>query len=226
MLRKILLMAVVVLLGAGQSLGAIIFQLISTENSSTVVSQASGVVGTGYSRGNGLTLASGGTFNSQGFNLNGNEAAAISSNDFVEWSFTSSSAIDLTSFDIRYDRSAEGPSELRIDFSSNGGAFTTVHNDANVSVLGENNLGIILNSTGVTAGAFRLFAWGATDTNGTFDLENNASIGVDGANPVSFELNGTITSVPEPSSISLVSLMGCSALVAAYRRRKAKSKVA
>lgn len=225
MLRTILLMAAIVLCGTGQSFGAIIFQLISAENSSTVVSQAPGVVGTGYSRGNGLTSATGVTFNSRDFTLNGTQADAVTNDDFVQWSFTSSNAFNLTDFDIRYDRSGGGPTNLRIDFQANGGAFSTVFTDTDVSSAGENNVGIALSSNSVTSGVFRLYGWGAADLLGTFDLENNAAIGTSSGGNVSFELNG-ITAVPEPSSIALVSLMGCTGLVAAYRRRKAKSTVA
>ena len=38
--------------------------------------------------------------------------------------------------------------------------------------------------------------------------------------------NGSVTAVPEPTSIALVSLMCCTGFVAAFRRRIAKSKIA
>ena len=226
MLKKLLIVVVAVVCGASNSFGDIIFQIVSADPSSTVVGQATGVLGTGYSRGAGLAAQGGGsTFNSDNFTLNGTETSAVANNDFVQWSFTSSNAYDLQNFDIRYDRSPQGPINIRIDFQSNGGVFSTVFVDTSVDADGENNIGISLNSTGVTSGVFRLYGWGATSTAGTFDLENASAIGTNAGNNVSFELHG-ITAVPEPSSIALFSLMGCTGLIAVYRRRRAKFKVA
>ena len=224
MLKKFLLTAVVLLCEAGQCFGDIIFQIVSADPASTVVGQATGVVGIGYSRGSGIdAVAGGGTFNSDNFTLNGTESQAVTNNDFLEWSFTSGvNSYDLKTFDLRYDRSPTGPTNLRIDFQSNGGAFATVFTDVAVNVNGEDNAGISLSVIAVTSGKFRLYGWGATDVAGTFDFENAAAIGTNGANPVSFELNGTITAVPEPTSLVLLGIAGCTGLVAAYRRRRSK----
>jgi predicted extracellular nuclease len=131
-----------------------------------------GVTGLDLTRGSGINQNAGGTFNSNSWN-GIDLASAQTANDFLQWGFTSTTAYDLTDFDIRYDRSGTGPNSLAIQASINGGSFQTIFTDTNVNEAGENNLDIDLSAfDNVTSATFRLFAWGARSSQGTFDIED------------------------------------------------------
>jgi hypothetical protein len=197
---------VTVLLFAAPAQADIIFQLVSTDPS-VPQNGAAGVVVLPYARGAGLTAAAGTTFNSQDFAMNANDAVA--GDDYIEWGFVSPTVFNLSSFNVRYDRSPTGPTEARIEFKTTvgaGGSFQTVFSDNDISVNGENNLSIDLSSfDNVTSGTFRLIAWGATSPAGTLDFENSTVIG-GGPLAVSFQLEGTIAAIPEPSTFSLIAV--------------------
>lgn len=186
----------------------VMFEIVSgpTVSESSSQNVASGISATTYTRGPGLSPAgASSTFNSSGFTVSGTEANAVTNGDFITWGFSSATPYDLTDFDIRYDRSATGPSGIRIDFQANGGAFQTVWSDATVDVNGETIIGTSLASFGnVTSGIFRLIGFGATDSGGTFDFENTAAISSPNS---SFQLNGSPTAVPEPKSVAFLAAL-------------------
>ncbi len=227
MVRSIAALSLVLALG-NSAVAGLILQIISgpTASESSLGNSHPGINIVGFTRGPGIVADSGSTFNSSGFNVGGSEANAITTGDYIEWSFASPTAFDLDDFDIRYDRSLTGPSSLRIDFNPNNSGFITVFSDSSVSETGENVLGVSLSAfDNVSNGRFRLYAWGATAASGTFDFENAAAIGTNSSgSPVSFELNGTITAVPEPSSMALLSAVGGAAAVLKLRRRGKKSQ--
>jgi hypothetical protein len=196
------------------------FEIVSgpTVSASSAQNAAAGISVTTYTRGSGLSPAgASSTFNSSGFTVGGTEANAVTNGDFITWGFTSATPFDLTDFGIRYDRSANGPSGIRIDFQANGGAFQTVLSDAAVSDLGETIIGTSLASFGnVTSGTFRLIGFGASATAGTFDFENDAAISSPDS---SFQLNGTPTAVPEPASAVIVGTLFLGSVVGARLRR-------
>lgn len=225
MVRSVLLVGLAFGLFASTARGGLILQVISgpDANSSSAGITAVGVGLIGFSRGPGIATESpSATFNSTSFTLNGTEIDAVLNGDYIEWSFTSTSSYNLDDFDLRYDRSPSGPSSLRVDFNANNSGFTTVLRDAAISDAGENAIGISMSSfDGITSGTFRLYAWGATNTTGTFDFENASAIGVNQlSNPVSFELNATLTAVPEPSSMLLLGLAGVTVGVGRRWRQK------
>lgn len=227
MVRSMVVLSLVLALGNSASAG-LILQIISgpTASASSLGNSHPGINLTGFTRGPGIQADSpSATFNSSGFTVAATEAIAIANGDYIEWGFTSPTAFDLDDFDIRYDRSPAGPSSLRIDFNPNNSGFITVFSDASVSDAGENVLGVSLSTfDNISNGVFRLYAWGASASTGTFDFENAAAIGTNlGGTPVSFELNGTITAVPEPSSMALLSVVGGVAAVWKLRRRGKKS---
>ena len=202
----------------------VMFQILSgpTVSESSAQNEASGISVFTYSRGSGLTEAgTSSTFNSTEFALNGTEANAITNGDFITWGFTSAVPYNLTDFDIRYDRSDTGPTGIRIDFQANGGAFQTVLRDLVVDANGETIIGTSLTSFGnVTSGTFRLIGFGATDSAGTFDFENDNAIS---ARTSSFELNGSPTAaVPEPSSVAFLGTLFLSGIVGARFRKKSR----
>jgi hypothetical protein len=173
--------------------------------------------------GNGNRFGGSGWFDT-GNTVTGNTLAeAIAGNSFIQFVVTPTggATFSATSLDFIWDRTATtGPSNvaLRSSFDSfatdlgsvsgiTAGAFAT----NSISIAGLNNVSAVT--------TFRLYGFGATAPTGTGGFDAS----VTGNNVV---LQGTVTAVPEPSSIALVSLMGCAGLVAAYCRRKAKSVVA
>lgn len=124
----------------------------------------------GICRGSGVNENTGGTYNSN----NWTSATSLDPNDYLEWSLTPNSnyQVSLTTLDLRYDRSPSGPSQLEIQIDT-GSGFSVIFTDNTVDDLGENNSGIDLSSfTNITNTiTFRLYAYNASSTAGTFDIE-------------------------------------------------------
>lgn len=124
---------------------------------------------TGFERGPGLTFNSGVTFNSRGWTI----GATAGADDYLQFTATiGSSAVNLSSLEIRYDRSGSGPSEIVIE--ANG---VQIFSDSGVSQTGEENT---IDLTGVpslqnlqnTTVVFQLFGFSASSGSGTFDIED------------------------------------------------------
>lgn len=218
---KILVVAASCVFLAAQASAATLFGIVSgptvSASSAVLVDSAVTVASSGgsvYQRGSGLAAASGSTFNTQGYGTT-SEAAAITAGDFITWSFTSSTGHDLTSANIRYDRSGTGPAALSIQFSTDGTNFSTVLTDTAVSDAGENVLNIDLSTfDNVTSGTFRVVGWNASSAAGTFDFENDPLVGSAASSSVSFLLTGE--PVPEPTTMAILAAAG---LMAARRRK-------
>ena len=169
----------------------------------------SGLTPLELTRGEGLSAGTGGTYNSSGW--------TDEPTDYLEWGWSSSVPLSLTDLDLRYDRSASGPSSLEILLSVNGGSFESIFLDSSVSDLGEDNLGIDLSGfTQVTAATFRMFGTGASSAGGTFDIEPLTGVTPDRG----IAVNG-VALVPEPSAIGL-SLVA--ALAIALRRNSRRRR--
>jgi hypothetical protein len=103
---------------------------------------------------------------------------AVAANDFWRWGFDVTSAvfIDLTTMDIRLDRSGTGPDDFEIQASVNGGPGVSVltHNyndsDQAVNFLDVNLSALPLLQQGDSV-VFTLGAYNSEGTGGTFDLE-------------------------------------------------------
>lgn len=127
--------------------------------------------------GMGVTANTGGSYNWRSWNAT-SVTEARSLGEYFEWSVTAISGVDVNNLSIKYDRSPTGPQSMEIHASTDGfaSAGTVLYTDPTVSTSGENALGIPLGSLGsVTPGmtlTFRLYAFGATQSAGTFDLEN------------------------------------------------------
>jgi hypothetical protein len=176
---------------------------------------ATNITGVDLTRGAGLVLqGSSSTFNSNSWTVGGNLATAQANNDYLQFGVTVDSGFSLNLFDleIRYDRSGTGPTQAAILFSTdNFATSTTVFTDAAVSDTGEDNF-ITLGLNGITGtGLFRVFAWGASGSGGTFDIE---TINFAGGGTYGIRLNGEV--VPTPGALALLGLGG---LVAGRRRR-------
>jgi MYXO-CTERM domain-containing protein len=192
---------------ASQAATIVAYDGSNSPTSAAATQWLGGVTPLDLSRGAGLNAGSGATFNSTGWT---DEAT-----DFLEWGWSTSQPFDLTSLDLRYDRSASGPSGVDIQLSVNGGAFTSVFTDPSVDEAGEDVVNISLTAyTGVTSATFRLFGSGASSGTGTFDIEP-----LTGVSPAAgIMVSGTALPVPEPSSQALALLAGLGLLFVRRRR--------
>ena len=138
--------------------------------------------------GTGIDVQAFSTFNFSNWDpANTSFADAVAADEVWTWGFdvTSLVDIDLTTMDIRLDRSSTGPDDFEIQASVNGGAATTVltynYNDGTVGV---NFIGVDLSSIGTVSNGdsvvFTLGAFNAESTTGTFDLETITFPGDDG----------------------------------------------
>ncbi len=166
-------------------------------------------------RGAGLNQATGGTFNSSGFTVDADLSAAIAANDYLSFGLSPSSGsiIDFSNIVVELDRSPTGPTT--VDLFSNVDGFAS-----SLSSFATPDPGALLTFdisalTGISAPIeFRIYGYGATGSSGTMDIEADL---IDGT-ATGLQINGTVSAVPEPSSIAIVGL--ATGILAIRRRRK------
>ncbi|MGE0378885.1 MAG: PEP-CTERM sorting domain-containing protein, partial [Planctomycetaceae bacterium] len=192
--------------------GDIVVDYVAANSSSIApTTQGAGVTGSN------LTGASGLIFAGNGFEWSGWEtnslANAITANEYLEWGFTSTQTYDLSDLDIRYDALGNGPENLAIQASINGGGFQTIYTDDAVATGGFDAANIDLSSfASVTSAVFRLFAWNANNANGRLNVENSTSFG-----NAAIVVNGV--AIPEPASLVMMGLAGCAWVVCSRWRQ-------
>ena len=204
----------------------------STSNATIAASTvATGLAADDLSAGGGLTANSGGTYNWRGWNDDNPTASfadAVGDGDFWSWGFDVTDAlnVDLTSFDIRLDRSGTGPNQFEIQASVNGGTgISLLSDDFGTSSSGRDYVGIDLTALGtLTQGdsvVFTLAAFGVDSgggsSAGTFDLE---TVDFNGPDERSIRIEGTTSAVPEPGTIAGLFSLGLAGAVAGRRRRR------
>jgi hypothetical protein len=163
--------------------------------------EAAGVTGLDLSRGSGIVQnVAGLTYNSKGW-TEADLTAALGDNDYLEFGFSSANTYDMTSLDIRYDRSGTGPMQIELFASTDGALYSSIFSDPSVGVNGEVNTIDLSSFAGVMGLTFHLFGWGAGNS-GTFDIENAASFGGNG-----IRINGTqVAAVPLPAGLPLLAV--------------------
>lgn len=180
------------------------------------------VSGANLDAGSGIDVQNFSTYNFTNWDpTNTSFAAAVAADETWTWGFTVTDAaatIDLTTLDIRLDRSGTGPDDFEIQAQLNAGpAISLLTHDFADSTSGVNFLGVDLAAfSGLVAGdaiVFTLGAFNAESTAGTFDLEEISSGGNNG-----IVVNGTIV-IPEPSAGILVALGLIAMTNVRYRRR-------
>lgn len=172
---------------------------------------AAEVAGDDLTAGTGIDVLSFSTFNFTNWDpANGSFDDAIADDEYFRWGFTvtdNAVSIDLTTLDIRVDRSGSGPDDFEIRASVNSApGISVLSHDYGDSSSGVNFLDVDLSSiSGLTAGdsvVFTLAAFNAESTGGTFDLE---TITFPGGNDA-ITVNGNISVIPEPSTALLLGL--------------------
>ncbi|MEM6552924.1 MAG: PEP-CTERM sorting domain-containing protein [Planctomycetota bacterium] len=162
------------------------------------------------------------TFNFDGYDTDNTSFADAVADDEI-WTFgfdvTGAVFIDLTTFDIRLDRSGTGPDDFEIQVSVNGDTPVSVLTfDYGDTTAGVDFLGVDLSALPtLTTGdsvVFTLGAFNSESTAGSFDLE---TIDFGGSDPRALRIEGTITAIPEPASLGLLAVGGL--LIAGRRRR-------
>jgi len=174
--------------------------------------------------GNGNRFGGSGWFDAGNTLAGSTLAEAVAGNNFIQFVVApTSGSFTATSLDFIWDRSSTGPSAVALrssvdGFASDLGSVTGMISGgaatATLRTIAISGLNDVSSAT-----TFRLYGFNATATTGTGGFDT-----VTGLTTPNVIFNGTITAVPEPTSIALVSLIGCAGLVSAYRRRKAKSK--
>ncbi|APY11140.1 hypothetical protein BWZ22_07740 [Seonamhaeicola sp. S2-3] len=175
--------------GFGQEIAS--FSSAQNSGCSGTIASDANITTTGICRGSGIVENTGATYNSRQWTTSG----SIDANDYLEWTLTPNSgySIDLTTMDITYDRSGNGPRMVDIQVDT-GSGFVSVFTDSTVLDVagGEDNNGIDLSSiTGITGTiTFRLYAFNASTAGGTFDIEENT------ATNKGIIINGSVNTIP------------------------------
>ncbi|WP_139221872.1 T9SS type A sorting domain-containing protein [Algibacter lectus] len=169
-MKKLFLLILMLLafdFGFGQEIAS--FSRLNSAGCSGSIYEDSNITTTGICRGPGLLQNGGVTYNSRRWT----STTTLDPTDYLEWTLTANSGyqIDLTTMDIRYDRSGEGPKRAEIQINT-GSGFTTIFTDASVSPSGENNNIDLSSFSGITNTiTFRIYAYNSDTQGGTFDIE-------------------------------------------------------
>ena len=154
---------------------------------SGVIASDANVTATGICRGPGIVANVGATYNSRDWTT----TTVQDADDYLEWTVAPNSGfeLNLSSMDIRYDRSGTGPTEVSIEIDT-GSGFASVFTDNAVSASGENNTIDLSAYTAITGTVtFRLYAFNASGITGTFDIEEHT------ATSKGIIVNGTVRAV-------------------------------
>lgn len=134
------------------------------------------------------------SFSSTAFTVNGNQANAISNDEYLEFQISSTSgfSVSLSTLDANFRRSNRGPDQFIWRYSTDGTNFTDIGSIITYTTVGgggtpqtQIDLSTITALQNVPFGTtitFRLYAWNATFPTGTFAIgrilgTNNLSIG-------------------------------------------------
>jgi len=175
------------------------------------------------SRGPGLiSVATANSISSSGW---ATSATIVNTNDFYQFTFAANPGFQSTLNSLSFfHRVSSGTATATVRTSTNNFASFTEQGTASLSTVSNTLRTVAL--TGLTdvvqTISFRIYGTSFATSVTTWRLENGT-----GANSfLGTQLDGTVTAVPEPSSIALFSLAGCVGLVTVYRRRKSNDAVA
>jgi len=181
-------------------------------------------------RGSGLSAAAlANSFNSSSWVVGGALDDATSAGDYLQFSFTvpTLSTASLTELDANFRRSSTGPSnflwqyDVGSGFTNIGSSFSftdTATNGIAQPELDLSGISALQNMAAGTNVSFRLLGAGASNAGGTFALGRLS--GDDLA------LNGSVTAIPEPTSLALCTAVAISAGGASWRKRRRSQRAA
>lgn len=138
---------------------------------------APGITAFSLGRSAGLIPNAGSTFNSRDWEEGTDKATALANANTLFWGMNVDALMpyDLGSLEIDYDRSGTGPTQMAIDLFIGGLFQGEIFFDPAVANSGSQTALVDLSAFSNVTGnvAFRLSAWGATSSLGTFDIEND-----------------------------------------------------
>ena len=215
-MRKLLTTSAMAVLLAAPAFSATVvaYNPMTPEASSAPVVEGAGVTADDLTRGTGLTLNIGNSFNSRGWTET-DLVGAVADDDVLRWGFSSTTAYDLNELEIAYDRSGTGAMAIELFYSLDGTSFTSVFSDNDIDTAGESVSIDLSFLTGVTNLEFELFGWGATSGSGTFDIEPNR-VGMTDAFGI-FISGEAVSAVPLPAALPM--LAGALGLFGLIRRK-------
>lgn len=188
------------------------------DQASTSGSGPTGITVGDISRGSGLTAS--GALNS--ISSSGWSTGALDLDDYYGFSLTIDSGftLDLTSLHFAERRSGTGIRNFQVRASNdNFTTFSTVVSEITVpdnTSTRDQDFALSLNDLTGTI-AFRIYGYNAEGTGGTWRLANHSSEG-------GLVLNGSLTAVPEPTTIALISLAAAGGAGSYWRKRRQKQQ--
>jgi hypothetical protein len=177
------------------------YSSINNTGCSGIIANNTNVSATGICRGPGIAWNNGGTYNSRNWRVAVNNNLPIP-NNYLEWTLSPNTnyQIDLTTMEIRYDRSGTGPDKMQIQMNT-GSGYVTIFDDNGTNSVDVNGEDHTIDLTAYTSLSstitFRLFAYNAGASNGTFDIEElTARTGTDKG----IIINGDVRAYCAPST--------------------------
>jgi hypothetical protein len=153
--------------------------LVDRQNTAgTTSAEGFGISAVGLSRGAGIVQeTTSSDYNSRGF-IDTSLANAKTNNDYVQFSLevNTGSVLDLNEMKIRLDRSNTGPPNCQLEYSLNAfsSSSDSIFSTSSLSAWGTTFTIDLTSISALTAGdviTFRIYAWGATASAGTLDIE-------------------------------------------------------
>ncbi|WP_417557394.1 T9SS type A sorting domain-containing protein [Mesoflavibacter zeaxanthinifaciens] len=163
------------------------------------------------------------TFSSDNFTLSNSQALAITNDDYLEFNISAVSGykVSLSSLDVNFRRSSTGPDNFLwrysldgINFIDIGSSFVYNLNPTNGTTQTQIDLSVIpeLQNVFNTTITFRLYAWGATGSTGSFsigkltgnDLEINGLVEALCASTVTWDGTSWSPSTPDSSTNAIL----------------------
>ncbi len=158
-------------------------------------------------RGSGLRISAfGNAFSSTNYTASGTKAGEFTANKFISFTLNAKTGykVSLSTLDVRLRRSSNGPNNYRWQYALDGTTFTDLGtadvNFTNTSTDGVSQTQLSLSAIPelqnvgyATTITFRLVAWGATNTTGTFAIGRSLATIITNPSDYSLQIGGTVT---------------------------------
>lgn len=182
---------------------------VGDEVSDNADTLGSGISSAVIMRGAGITAsANAGRFNANNW-TQPDFAGAFANGDYFSMTITAdaSSTFDVSDWAFKFERSSTGPTEWALYSSAD--AYNTAI-DSYTALGNSSQADTLSGQTGLSSVTFRFYGWGNTATAGSAGFEGS---GFD------LQFNGTVTTIPEPTTIALIGL-GLGGMLAIRRRAR------